>query len=236
MTCDEVRERLPDHLLGELDSPGAAEVRAHLRGCAGCRRELAALGEGLVAFAAAAHDREPPVELRGRVLGVLGEEWRERGRARGSRARPALAWAAALLLLAATAGWGVAQTRRADRAAAGAASYARLLEVLGGEEFRVGTLRAAGDRPCEGAVVLYDSHQQRSWGLVLVRAPGLTGTATVTLEGGDGSALELHPIEFEEDGEAATWIVTSGDLAAFERATIRLPDGTVLATAEIAPA
>ena len=33
MTCDEVREVLPEHLLGTLDGPEDLEVRRHLRGC-----------------------------------------------------------------------------------------------------------------------------------------------------------------------------------------------------------
>ena len=37
MTCDEVRELLPEHLLGALEGPEDLEVRRHLRGCSTCR-------------------------------------------------------------------------------------------------------------------------------------------------------------------------------------------------------
>ncbi len=41
MRCEEIRERLVELLYGELDStPEAAEVRAHVRSCAACGREL----------------------------------------------------------------------------------------------------------------------------------------------------------------------------------------------------
>ncbi|MGZ4132829.1 MAG: zf-HC2 domain-containing protein, partial [Actinomycetota bacterium] len=63
MTCDEVRELLPEHLLGTLEGPEDLEVRRHLRACAGCRRELGALADGIDSFARAAHDRQPPDEL-----------------------------------------------------------------------------------------------------------------------------------------------------------------------------
>ena len=56
MTCDEVRELLPEHLLGTLDGPEDLEVRRHLRGCAGCRTDMAGLSEGVEWFARAAHD------------------------------------------------------------------------------------------------------------------------------------------------------------------------------------
>ncbi|HEX6843816.1 MAG TPA: zf-HC2 domain-containing protein, partial [Actinomycetota bacterium] len=77
MTCEQVRELLPEFLLGSLDDVAAADVRRHLRGCAACREEQAKLEEGIDALSRAAHDREPPEELRARVLGVLGDEWRD---------------------------------------------------------------------------------------------------------------------------------------------------------------
>ena len=46
MTCDEVRELLPEHLLGTLEGPEDLEVRRHLRGCAGCRTDMTALSRG----------------------------------------------------------------------------------------------------------------------------------------------------------------------------------------------
>jgi hypothetical protein len=35
--------------------------------------------------------------------------------------------------------------------------------------------------------------------------------------------IELHPLEFDRHGEASTWLVTSADLARYER--VRLADG-----------
>ena len=37
MTCDEVRDLLPEHLLGTLEGPEDLEVRLHLRGCVAYR-------------------------------------------------------------------------------------------------------------------------------------------------------------------------------------------------------
>ena len=74
MRCDEVREILAEHLLGTLAEPEDLQVRRHLRGCAGCRSDMAALGEGVSLFARAAHETPPPDGLRERVLSVLEEE------------------------------------------------------------------------------------------------------------------------------------------------------------------
>ena len=77
MRCEEVREQLAEHLLGTLDERVDAEVREHLRGCASCRADMAALAEGVSTFAAAAHDLDPPEDLRERALTVLEREWAE---------------------------------------------------------------------------------------------------------------------------------------------------------------
>ena len=159
MTCDEVRELLPEHLLGPLEGPEDLEVRRHLRGCAGCRTDMTALSEGVAWFAHAAHDRTPPHDLHDRVHDHAGAGM-------GRRPRPndptpgAHAWigrAAAVVAIAATLGWGLSQAHRASVTAADAQSYRNVLSTLGGKEFRVGTLdsqRRASDRGQRGAVRL----------------------------------------------------------------------------------
>ena len=237
MTCEGARERLPEYLLGDLVELEAHSVAAHLRGCAACRRELDSLSEGLTAFANAAHDRRPPEGLRERVATILAEEWRETPGPRLMRTRGTwIVWAAAAIIAIASIGWGVATARRSDRIEATALGYERLLETLGGEDFRAGSLEPSGSQPVEGSVLLYDSHVEQSWGLVLVRAPGFEGTAIATLEAPDGSTVELRPLEFQSDGEASTWIVTQTDMRPYSRCVIRLDDGSILATAEIGPA
>jgi len=236
VTCDEVRELLPEHLLGTLEGPEDLEVRRHLRACAGCRRELAALADGIGSFARASHDRQPPDELRDRVMTVLDQEWRdaEQPASRSPRRAAWIARAAVALVLVTSLGWGVSQTHRANVAAAGASSYSTLLHVLGGKEFRVGELHHRTAQPLEGTVVLYDSDLEQSWGVVLVRAPGMTGTASVTLEADDGRTVDLGTLKFQPDGNAATWLVSAGDLTPYDHVTITSADGTVLASGGIA--
>jgi predicted anti-sigma-YlaC factor YlaD len=225
---DEVRGLLAEHLLGTLPATDDARVRRHLRGCAACRREVAALAEGVSTFARAAHDVRPPDELKDRVLAVLEEEWAEAPRARARR--PSVVAAALVALLAAAAvAFGVRGELRAERYEAAAASYQRLLEALGGDRVRVGTLHPVGDRTLRGSFVLYDSRVGQSWALVLVRAPGMEGRALATLWTPDRRRIDLHPLEFDAGGEAATWLVTSWDLRPFDRLSITAPTGELLA-------
>jgi putative transcriptional regulator len=237
VTCDEVRELLPEHLLGTLDGPEDLEVRRHLRGCAGCRTEMTALSEGVEGFARAAHDRMPPPELQGRVMTILEQEWRDADAERPDARRGRwVGRAAAVVAVSAALGWGLTQTQRANVASADAESYRRVLTTLGGREFRIGTLDSRIAHPFEGSVVLYDSHQGQSWGVVLVHAPGVSGTAAVTLSAADaagGTTIDAGMLEFQPDGDAATWLVTSSDLTPFDLVTVTAEDGTVLATADI---
>ena len=238
MTCDEVRDRLSEHALGTLDETEDVRIRRHLRGCAQCRREFAAIGDGLTMFAAAAHDRTPPDDLRERTLAVLAEEWRQDPVVVPERRRGRWAWAAAAAAchaFVAALAWGLSAHRDAGAALEDASSYQRLLSTLGGTEFRVAALEPAGPTRIDGSVVLYDSSVEQSWGVVLVRAPDLTGSVRVTLSSADGRSIRLHDAELE-DGSGSTWLVSEDDLHAFDRLTVTDADGTPLATARITAA
>lgn len=239
MTCDDVRDRLSEHALGTLDEAEDRRIRRHLRGCAQCRREAVLIGEGLAMFAAAAHDRMPPDELHDRVLSVLKEEWRQDPVTlpdpTGGRVRAWLVAAAACVALVVVGVWAVSVRGDARDAVADATSYQRLLQTLGGEEFRVGALERSGPVRIDGSVVLYDSSVEQSWGVVLVRAPDLTGSLGVTLAAPDGDTIELREAELQ-NGSGATWLVSADDLHPYDRLTITGPDGEPLATARITQA
>lgn len=246
MTCEQVRELLPEHLLASLDETSDARVRKHLRGCADCRTEGARLEDGVTALSYAA-EQEPPPEVRDHVLGVLTQEWSADAHeeAATSAAAPSerqspWRWVAAVaaVILVASIGWGVTQHRHADVLAADAASYQSLLDTLGGKEFRLGTLQPMDGAGLGGTVVLYDGDRAdgwSSWGVVMVKAPGLSGDARVMLLDDAGHSKELPPLRFE-DGEASTWIVTHEDLSGFDQLVITARDGTVLADATITDA
>jgi predicted anti-sigma-YlaC factor YlaD len=235
VTCDEVRDQLPEHLLGTLDEVTDAAIRSHLRSCGACRREMASMAEGIETFSHAAHEIEPPPELKDRVLAAVSEEWAEAAPAspRPGPFRRRIAWAAAAAAVVASLGWGVSQTQLADRYEASARKYDAFLHVLGGKNVRVGQVHGTGAQQIEGSAVLYDSDVEQSWVLVLVRAPGLTGAADVELSSAAGRTIEMHPLEFSDGGESSSWLVTSSNLQPFDRVTITDPSGAVIATADV---
>jgi len=252
--CEQVRDLLPEALLGSLEGPDDLEVRRHLRGCAGCREERTRLEDGLAALSRAAHDRQPPAELREHVLATLSEEWTDTDTAaHATPGAPAIAeptpasrtrgrsWlvaasVTALLIGAGSITWGAAQHRNATLAQADAQSYRVVLNTLGGKDFRVGSVTPSGDSGLTGKVLLYEgdpSAAWSSWALVLLDAPGQTGTATATLLEPGGGTLTLPTMQIATDGQASTLLVTDAYLTSYDRLTITGADGTVLATATI---
>jgi hypothetical protein len=235
VTCDEVRDRLAEHLLGTLDEVTDAAIRSHLRSCGGCRREMAALADGMATFSRAAHEVQPPPELRDRVLGAVTEEWAAVPEATKHR-RPRRTWiasAAAAAAVFASLGWGVSQANVASRYEASATKYEAFLHALGGKNVRVGVIQPSGTQDIHGSAVLYDSDVQQSWVLILVRAPGMTGSANVELSSESGHTIEMHPLEFSDGGESSSWLVTSSNLQSFDTVTITDASGNIVARAAV---
>jgi hypothetical protein len=233
MTCEEVRELLPDHAFGGLSEIQEAAVRRHLRGCGSCREEARTLDEGIAMFASAAHAQDPPRELRERVLRVLDEEWAEAPPERRFRWRFATAWqamAAAVVIIAGLLTWGLVSQASATRNAGDAHSYRQFLSALGGKDVRVGTLQATGSMDVDGNAILYDSDEGQSWIMVLARAPGSTKDLTVEVRNAAGRKIEVpFPIHFEGDGDGWTGMITASDISSFDQVVLRAPDGTVVA-------
>jgi hypothetical protein len=230
VTCEQVREQLAEHLLGTLETTADEEVRVHLRGCGSCRAELRAMADGVRTFAAAAHDVDPPDELRQRVLATLDEEWAS---AAPTGARTGRAGRVAVIAaLAAALAWGAVATVLALRSEEAADRYETFLAQLGGESVRVGALRAQGSQDLQGSVVIYESRVGQSWALVLCRAPGREGTVNVTMLAGQEHRIDLRPMELGPGGEGSTWLVTSSDLASYDRVNLWDESG-LLASAQI---
>jgi hypothetical protein len=240
-TCEDVRPLLADVVLDAPPSSDEVAIRRHLRGCAGCRRELDALRDGLGVFASTL-ERPVPPELHDRVMGVLSEEWAaEPGP--GARDRPPVparwrvALAAAIVAAIAAGVFGLVQFGRAGDFAKDATSFRTVLGTLGGTGFKVGTLESASPgQPVEGSVVAYESSHDQSFVVVFVRTPKLAGIGSLEVSRSDGTSWDPGPIQFDGDGDAAVWWVTDRSISSMTGLTITSPDGETLATAALRPA
>jgi hypothetical protein len=247
MTCEQVRDLLPEHLLGSLDGDADARVEQHLRGCTDCRAERLRLEDGVATLAYATHETAPPEELREHVLAVLDEEWHASDdeisadpKVVPMRRRSAMAWlavAAAVILIAGSLGFAIAQGQHAAPVSADAESYQSQLYTLGGKEFRLGQLESTNGTGVTGKVILYDGDSDQgwnSWGIVLAHGPSDLTDARAVLVGPNGESMELPPLTFS-DGEGSTWLVTHKDLTDYDELVIT-SHGDVLANARIAEA
>lgn len=235
MSCDEVRQQLPDYVLGTLPEIELAAIRRHLRGCAGCRSEASDLDEGVALFASAAHVAEPPPELQAQVMSVLAEEWSETQGEVRARPRLALRWPAVATAAAVVAGilvWAVVAQIMAGSYREDALSYRHVLSTLGGSEIRVATLEPTTGSPVRGSALVYDSMIEQSWVGVLVRAPGYTGEITVTISAPSGQSMDLFPMEIE-GGRGDTWLATESDLTGFDTIRLTAADGRLLASCKV---
>jgi anti-sigma-K factor RskA len=236
MTCDEVRSQLPDYTLGTLPETEMAAVRRHLRGCAACRSDAATLDEGVALFARAAHEAEPPAELKDRVMTVLTEEWADSPQPHRVRPRLMTRWpamAAAAIAVAALIVAALAQMN-ARGLHEDAVSYRAFLQALGGKEVRVARLHSTSSVTLDGSVILYDSERGQSWVMVLARAPGLTDEVKVRLEAPHGHSIDVpFPLKFGEDGDAWSGFVTSSDLSSFNRVVLIASGGKVIGTGTV---
>src|SRR5262245_39951140 len=222
MSCDQVRDLLPDHALGTLPESEQAEVRRHLRGCGPCRAEAASMDAGIAMLASATHVADPPPALESRVLATLRDEWTEAPPPtllHRTLAMPRLLVAASLVILAGLLAWAVTAQVVATRNAEDASSYRSFLSTVGGRELRAGTLEPTTDG-LSGSVVVYDSHKNQSWVGVHVRTTRALEPLHATISAPDGRVIDFpFDLEVDESGRGSTWLDTPEDLTEFTTVT-----------------
>lgn len=79
LSCPEALERLFEYLDGELETPTASQVRAHMEKCRRCYPRLQFETAFMEALTRARAGEEPPRDLRNRVVDALREEGLELG-------------------------------------------------------------------------------------------------------------------------------------------------------------
>lgn len=236
-TCADVRDRLPDFVLGALIDQEERLVSRHLEWCAGCRKELAELEEGVAAVGLALEPVAPPMELEQKVLErvseAAGASARERRRFRIVTAIAVLATFFGIASL----GWAAVVSGRLERLqndAAAAESQAAvlrgLLDTLGGQQILPARLSPTEGHQGGGQAIVYRSAEQNAdW--VLVIAGGLAparGPYQASLVHGSGIEVPLGELYAASDGRVFAYRLLRQDLTGFERVIVTDRQGRVV--------
>jgi predicted anti-sigma-YlaC factor YlaD len=96
LDCPEVRELVPEFVLGVLDGDARADVVAHIDHCTACRTQVTELSETADAMLLLAPEAEPPPDFERRVVARLTDD-RRRGRWRTAKVVALVAAAAVIL-------------------------------------------------------------------------------------------------------------------------------------------
>ncbi|MEP7378696.1 MAG: anti-sigma factor [Chloroflexota bacterium] len=227
MTHAEATELAGLYVLDALVAAERAQVDAHLANCAQAHDDFAAVGGVVPALASLADPVGAPASLKNKVLADYRAGAYAGAHSPAARVRPArqswLGWAAAaaaVLLLAVTAGWAVTAQSHADAQAQRAQQLAQAINILSSPRSQSATLHGAAqadgargfaaiDRSGAGYMVLLNlpaapagqayqawyltDHQPTSAGLLSVQEGGFAVLSLSSPTPFDQVALTLEP-------------------------------------------
>lgn len=182
MTCLEIREKLPEFVLGVLPADEAEDVERHLEWCAGCRKESVELLEGVATVGLALPTAQPRPALESKLVGRL-QAAAGRPAARPKRAnRLVLALAVVTVATASLAvgatTWGIAKSRQAEDAriiaavkSEDAAKVAAALASFHGAGAYQASLAPAGPSKASGSVAIFSAPKQDDFIFVSIVPP-----------------------------------------------------------------
>jgi hypothetical protein len=242
VACAEVRERLDDYVLGALLEDDTRRLSRHLEWCAGCRKELAELEEGVAAVGLALEPIAPPAELEAKVLERVVEAAGARARERRRfRIVTTIAVLATFFGVAAL-GYAAAVTGRLERLQAETATaveQAKVLEGLvdafGGQQILPARLAPVEGRQGGGQAVVYLSGGESSdW--VLVIAGGLPqGQYHASLVHGSGIEVPIGEMFPNREGQVSAYRFFTQDLTSFRRIVVTNGAGQIVLRGVIQP-
>jgi hypothetical protein len=221
--CNETRAIAPELALGIADGEERARALDHVAACPDCRRELEALSSLADELCELAPEREPPLGFELRVLGTLEPV---RPQVRRTWRRPLVLAAAAVTLVAVTAGASLLAVRDDRRLAD---HYRAVLAEAHGSYF--GAFRLRDATGVEGGVA-FVYRGSPSWVLITVPEPRRTSVARAEVVAAGGRTVPLEGFRLEE----GTWggPLPAG-LGAISAVRLRAADGRAVLTAVVSP-
>jgi hypothetical protein len=183
MTCADVRDRLAEFALGVLSPDETAAIERHVEWCAGCRKEVHEMQEGLAGVALGLSQVEPHRALEERVVERVARAAGRRPAPSHRRGRVLIATTMAAVLAAFGAvGWAMAERQRADdiqairdRQREVIFGLQDLIEGLGGRPFAAELVPTRGGLGA-GSAVIFHADNDADWALVEVALPDYRAT------------------------------------------------------------
>ena len=178
MTGGHVSSQLADHVVGSLSDRDAHRVERHLARCVECRREGAALENGMTALGLALRPADPPPNLGERIVARVSAARAAKPAAPARVRALAAATLAAVLVAVGALGWAVAERTRgnvakehARRQVENVKGVIRALEAVGARPYRAELLPARQTKKGFGSVAIYSAMRVNDFILVGVVLP-----------------------------------------------------------------
>jgi Putative zinc-finger len=192
MSCERVKDLVPEIALGTIDGEERAEALRHLATCSECRRLLDQLTTVVDELLMLAPVQEPPAGFESRVIDALGFQRRA---PRRRLARRLLVWLGPPVLAAAVTAAVLVGVYHDDRVIA--ERYRTTLEQADGKYFQAGPLR---DGTGADAGVAFGYQGRPSWILVTVDPGHRDQVASAELVTRDRRTIRLPGFELGPDG------------------------------------
>lgn len=241
MGCDRIAEKLGFYIDGSLDEHNLEEVEAHLKDCAECRVELAAL-RLIISTAREIEEIEPPADLRMRIASAtaaIDSADRPRvpviQRLLRAFAPPAIRWAAGTAALAAAVCIAVS-LRPAPQPITPVAKHQRVAPIVASKpaaQPEPVNVAAAPAPPMTHELVAAAPRAHRHFRHQLIASARVPKTARpkLALGGHAGNratpAVAEPPSVAETDTTTSTVTVSANDLSAAETAAVEVPAKTI---------
>ncbi|MDP8956958.1 MAG: zf-HC2 domain-containing protein [Actinomycetota bacterium] len=241
MSCAEVKELLADHIVGSLSAMDAQRVDRHLARCAECRRERAALEEGMASMAFALPPIDPPPNLGERIAGRVAAATAGKP-ASPTRVRAlAAATMAAILVAVGALGWAVAERGQVNlvrrQQVQNVKQLTEALKAVGARPYRADLLPARQEKKGFGSVAIYSATRVNDFILVGVVLPDDDAPPyTVKTTDPDGRVLSRGTLSKTNNGDWVFYESTQANLSHAISVSVMDRSGRAVMVGSIRPA
>ena len=240
MSCAEVKDLLPDHVVGSLSTMDARRVDRHLARCAKCREERTALEEAMAAVALALPPVDPPPNLGERIAARVTANARKPVSSTRVRALAAATMAAVLVAVGAL-GWAMAERGQVDvvrrQQVENVRQLTKALEAVGARPYRADLLPARQERKGFGSVAIYSATRVNDFILVGVVLPDDNAPPyTVKAMDPNGRVLSRGTLSKTNNGDWVFYESTQANLSRAISVSVMDRSGRAVMVGSIRPA